>query len=80
MKKTRNEKTNIEVERENAEHELKRKKRGFQDETHASEKLKRNYEKSSKDLDKIRTYYQKIDVSSWAGWLYKIYYEGLVKL
>jgi len=29
MKKTRNEKTNIEVERENAEHELKRKKRGF---------------------------------------------------
>lgn len=62
QKKVRNEKTQFEVDRENAEHDLKRKKRAFNDEAHASEKLKRNQDKTTKDLEKIKNYYQAIDV------------------
>lgn len=55
------EKTNLEVEKENSEQELKRKKKGMGDESSTIDKLKKNFDKITKDLEKLRASYNKTD-------------------
>lgn len=62
LKRNKNEKTNMEVEREDAEHELARKKKGLVDETTTIEKYNKNFDKITKELEKTRKAYYKADV------------------
>lgn len=63
LKRNKNERTNMEVEKEDAQHELARKKKGLADESTTIDKYNKNFDKITKELEKTRKAYYKADVN-----------------